>query len=124
MGISVERPTKWAEFSLGRAMVLVAAEPVRCKRSAKSMVSPLRFPTELHREVSELVKDFFSAHAHVDTDPGGELVRARPGCRRQRSGFGGADHACRGKPGGSILDYDVAGVHCDSAAYSPVPEHR
>jgi hypothetical protein len=31
------------------------------------MISPLRFPTEIHREVSELVKDFFSAHAHVDT---------------------------------------------------------
>ena len=31
------------------------------------MISPLRFPTELHREVSELVKDFFSAYEHVDT---------------------------------------------------------
>jgi hypothetical protein len=31
------------------------------------MNSPLRFPTELHREVAELAKEFFSAHAHVDT---------------------------------------------------------
>ena len=48
-------------------MVLVAAEPVRCKRSAKSMISPLRFPTEIHQEVAELAGEFFSAHAHVDT---------------------------------------------------------
>jgi len=31
------------------------------------MICLLRFPTELHRKVSELAKDFFSAHAHVDT---------------------------------------------------------
>src|SRR5438128_8364451 len=31
------------------------------------MISPLRFPTVLHREVAELAGDFFSAHAHVDT---------------------------------------------------------
>src|SRR5262245_22628556 len=31
------------------------------------MISPLRFPTELHREVAELARDFFSANAHVDT---------------------------------------------------------
>jgi predicted nucleotidyltransferase len=31
------------------------------------MTSPLRFPTELHRELAELAGDFFSAHAHVDT---------------------------------------------------------
>ena len=31
------------------------------------MISPLRFPTELHREVADLARDFFSAHAHVDT---------------------------------------------------------
>jgi len=31
------------------------------------MISRLRFPTEIHREVSELVKGFFSAHADVDT---------------------------------------------------------
>lgn len=31
------------------------------------MISPLRFPTELHREVAELARNFFSAHAHVDT---------------------------------------------------------
>jgi predicted nucleotidyltransferase len=31
------------------------------------MNSLLRFPTELHREVAELAKEFFSAHAQVDT---------------------------------------------------------
>src|SRR5206468_1858181 len=31
------------------------------------MISPLKFPTELHREVAELAGDFFSAHAQVDT---------------------------------------------------------
>ena len=31
------------------------------------MTSPLKFPTELHREVAELAGDFFSAHAQVDT---------------------------------------------------------
>src|SRR5438132_9450141 len=48
-------------------MVLAATEPVRCKRSAKSMILPLRFPTEIHQEVAELAGEFFSAHAHVDT---------------------------------------------------------
>src|SRR5439155_19570753 len=55
------------DWRLGREMVLAVVEPVRCTRRGQSMNSPLRFPTELHREVSELVKDFFSAHAHVDT---------------------------------------------------------
>src|SRR4030095_9999696 len=41
-------------------------------------------------------------------DPGGELLRARPGGRRQRSRLGGADHACGGQPRGSIADYAVA----------------
>ncbi len=31
------------------------------------MISPPKFPTELHREVAELAGDFFSAHAQVDT---------------------------------------------------------
>src|SRR5215468_7123183 len=31
------------------------------------MISPLRFPTALHREVADLARNFFSAHAHVDT---------------------------------------------------------
>jgi hypothetical protein len=31
------------------------------------MISALRFPTELHRELAELAGDFFSAHAQVDT---------------------------------------------------------
>jgi predicted nucleotidyltransferase len=31
------------------------------------MISPLRFPTEIHQEVAELAWDFFSAHAQVDT---------------------------------------------------------
>jgi predicted nucleotidyltransferase len=31
------------------------------------MISPLKFPTELHREVADLARNFFSAHAHVDT---------------------------------------------------------
>jgi hypothetical protein len=31
------------------------------------MKSPLRFPTVLHREVADLARDFFSAHAQVDT---------------------------------------------------------
>src|SRR5437867_2766011 len=45
-------------------MVLVAVKTVL---HAKLMISPLRFPTELHREVAELAGDFFSAHASVDT---------------------------------------------------------
>lgn len=35
--------------------------------SARPMISRLRFPTEMHRQVAELAEDFFSAHAHVDT---------------------------------------------------------
>jgi predicted nucleotidyltransferase len=31
------------------------------------MISPLRFPTEIHQEVAKLAGEFFSAHAHVDT---------------------------------------------------------
>jgi predicted nucleotidyltransferase len=31
------------------------------------MISPSRFPTELHREVAELAGEFFLAQAHVDT---------------------------------------------------------
>ena len=31
------------------------------------MISPFKFPTPLHREVAELARDFFSAHAQVDT---------------------------------------------------------
>src|SRR5215470_17726806 len=31
------------------------------------MISPLRFPTALHREVADLARNFFSAQAHVDT---------------------------------------------------------
>jgi predicted nucleotidyltransferase len=34
---------------------------------ARPRISPLRFPTEMHRQVAELAGDFFSAHAHVDT---------------------------------------------------------
>jgi predicted nucleotidyltransferase len=37
------------------------------RRSEQSMISPLRFPTELHREVADLARDFFAAHAQVDT---------------------------------------------------------
>src|SRR5262245_36237407 len=33
----------------------------------QSMMSRLRFPTELHREVAELAGDFFSAQSDVDT---------------------------------------------------------
>jgi hypothetical protein len=31
------------------------------------MISPLRFPTALHREVADVVRNFFSSHAYVDT---------------------------------------------------------
>src|SRR5215471_11281797 len=31
------------------------------------MISPLRFPTALHREVADLARNFFSSHASVDT---------------------------------------------------------
>ena len=31
------------------------------------MISALRFPTALHREVANLVGDFFSSHSCVDT---------------------------------------------------------
>jgi predicted nucleotidyltransferase len=31
------------------------------------MISPLRFPTDLHQEVADLARSFFSAHADVDT---------------------------------------------------------
>src|SRR5216117_4193607 len=55
------------DWMLGREMVLAAVEPVRCTCRRQSMISPHRFPTEIHREASELVKDFFSSHAHVDT---------------------------------------------------------
>src|SRR5580765_3588202 len=48
-------------------MVLRSVKPVPCGRNAQSMISGLRFPTELHREVAELAGDFFSAHSHVDT---------------------------------------------------------
>src|SRR5438874_967792 len=48
-------------------MVLGSVKPVPCGRNAQSMISPLRFPTEIHREVAELAGEFFSAHAHVDT---------------------------------------------------------
>src|SRR6516225_1899227 len=48
-------------------MVLGVRQTVPCDRNAQSMISPLRFPTELHREVAELAWDFFSAHAQVDT---------------------------------------------------------
>ena len=34
---------------------------------AQLMISPLTFPTEIHRQLAELAGDFFSAHAHVDT---------------------------------------------------------
>src|SRR2546430_15400320 len=53
--------------SLGREKVLAAVKPVHCRRIAQLMISPLRFPTVLHREVAELAGDFFSAHASVDT---------------------------------------------------------
>src|SRR5947199_10050917 len=53
--------------SLGRENVMYAVKPVHCGRIAQLMISPLRFPTELHREVAELAGDFFSAHASVDT---------------------------------------------------------
>src|SRR5258705_12307184 len=53
--------------SLGREKVLAAVKPVHCGRIAQLMISPLRFPTVLHREVAELAGDFFSAHAQVDT---------------------------------------------------------
>jgi predicted nucleotidyltransferase len=52
---------------LGREKVLAAVKPVHCGRIAQLMISPLRFPTVLHREVAELAGDFFSAHASVDT---------------------------------------------------------
>src|SRR6266436_5962397 len=48
-------------------MVFVAVEPALCDRTGQSMSSPLRVPTELHRELAELAGDFFSAHAQVDT---------------------------------------------------------
>ena len=48
-------------------MVLGSVKPVPYGRNAQSMISPLRFPTELHREVAELAGEFFSAHTHVDT---------------------------------------------------------
>src|SRR5437667_11176806 len=67
MGISLETPKNWAEFSLGREKVLTAVKPVHCGRIAQLLISPLRFPTELHRELAELAGDFFSAHAQVDT---------------------------------------------------------
>src|SRR4029077_14394435 len=51
----------------GHEMVPVAVKPILCGRNAQLMISPLRFPTEFHREVAELAGDFFSAHAHVDT---------------------------------------------------------
>jgi hypothetical protein len=31
------------------------------------MISPLRFPTQLHHEVADLARNFFSAHTDVDT---------------------------------------------------------
>jgi predicted nucleotidyltransferase len=48
-------------------MVLVAVNQVLCGRTAQVMISPLRFPTELHQELAELAVDFFSARAQVDT---------------------------------------------------------
>jgi predicted nucleotidyltransferase len=48
-------------------MVLVADKPALRWYNGQFMISPLRFPTELHRELAELAGDFFSAHAHVDT---------------------------------------------------------
>ena len=65
--MSVPAGPRSSRKSLGRAMVLAAADPVRCRRGGKSMISPLRFPTETHQEVAELAGQFFSAHAHVDT---------------------------------------------------------
>ena len=43
--------------------------PSRSVTSAvwNSMISPLRFPTEMHQEVAGLAGEFFSANAHVDT---------------------------------------------------------
>src|SRR5207248_9994511 len=52
--------------SLGREKAPLAVEPL-CGRTTQLMISPLKFPTELHREVAELAGDFFSAHAQVDT---------------------------------------------------------
>jgi predicted nucleotidyltransferase len=47
------------------------AERWRCNSDVaavnKSMISSLRFPTERHREVAELARDFFCSHAYVDT---------------------------------------------------------
>ena len=37
------------------------------RRTEQSMISALRFPTALHREVADLAGDFFSSHACVDT---------------------------------------------------------
>src|SRR4029079_16741699 len=51
----------------GARSSVAAAEPVGCTRRGQSMNAMLKFPTEIHREVSELVKDFFTAQAHVDT---------------------------------------------------------
>src|SRR6476646_1572325 len=65
-------------------MALGSVKPVPCGRNAQSMISPLRFPTELHREVAELAGDFFSAHAHVDT------ILAVNSCARGRA-FAGSD---------------------------------
>src|SRR5437773_12193257 len=67
MGISLVIPKNWVEFSLGREKVLAAVKPVHCGRIAQLMISPLRFPTVLHREVAALAGDFFSAHASLDT---------------------------------------------------------
>ena len=61
------RQRRLSLFSLGRENVLAAVKPVHCGRIAQLMISPLRFPTVLHREVAELAGDFFSAHASVDT---------------------------------------------------------
>src|SRR6266705_409965 len=52
---------------LGREKAPLAVEPLLCGRTTQLMISPLKFPTELHREVAELAGDFFSAHAQVDT---------------------------------------------------------
>jgi len=48
-------------------MVLVAVNQVLFGPTAQVMISPLRFPTELHQELAELAVDFFSARAQVDT---------------------------------------------------------
>src|SRR4051794_952051 len=51
---------------VGREMVLATLG--RCSRvDGKAMISPLKFPTEIHREVSELVSHYFCTHAQVDT---------------------------------------------------------